>query len=507
MLGDARTNRAALDRVLVQFAHTRADHFIDPDAAEKALSSGDTVTVTMTPIDRKSKVGVVIVGGVCPGSSADVVALRKQPDRVAACVPRGVLGGLTTTAEALVDRSLFWMRADEVEGFEVDRGDARLALDRKETGFVMRAPKEGDVDAEAGNARLDAILHATGTIVDAPDRKALGLDPPAGRALVTSSASDESKVRRETVTLSAPLPDGRVYAERQQDGVVLELGREAARALVADAALVRSRTLLDVPIADVARVEIDGTPRQVVERAPSGVLTLSAPAGFTIDGALALELCDALRTLTAERWVADKDDGTFGFDAPLLTVRLSVRKGDELVEHVLELGHPTGSGYYATMAGDPAVFVVPRRLHETLTTLVIDRNVFAAGPHVYRIELDTDHRSVVLEKRGDDFVQTDAGEPLSVEAIRKITDTLTGWRAEAAIELGPARREQGLDHPLLTVRMSANATSGEETAPVVFHIGAGDSWRGISIDYARVDGIAATYVLARSGVRAILDSL
>ena len=143
MLGDARTSRPVLDRVLLQFARTRAERFMDPAEAEKALSGAETVTVTMTPSDPKNPVGVVEVGGKCPGNDADVVALRRKPDKVAACVPRSVLAGFTTEAEALVDRTLFWMRPDQVEGFDVKQGDARLALDRKENGFVMRAPREG----------------------------------------------------------------------------------------------------------------------------------------------------------------------------------------------------------------------------------------------------------------------------------------------------------------------------------------------------------------------------
>lgn len=509
MLADARTSRPALDRVLTQFARTRADRFIDAAVAEKALAGSETVTVTMTPMNKKDPVGVVVVGGACPGTESDVVALRQKPDRVAACVPRSVLGGLTTPADALVDRTLFWMRADEVEGFEVKRGEDRLALDRKETGFVLRAPHEGEVDAEAGNGRLEAILHATGTVVPTPDRKALGLDPPQGKVSTRSAASEDSKVREEVVFLSAPTADGRVYAERQHDGVVLELGREAARALVADAALVRSRTVLDVPVADVARVEIDGTPHQVIERAESGELRLTTPAGFEIDGALALELIDAVRQLTVERWVADKDDGTYGLAAPLLTARITVRSKDgHSKDQVLRLGRPTATGTYASLDGDPGVFVLPRRLRETLTTFVMDRGAFLLDPLLAtKVTLETPERTVVLERRGDEFVETDPGEPLSADGVRKIADTLASLRAEAAVEVGPARAEQGLDRPVLTVRIEREPGHGEKSSPIGFRVGAGDSWRGVSIHYVRVDGVPATYAVARSNVHALLEAL
>jgi hypothetical protein len=436
------------------------------------------------------------------------VALRKQPERVAACVPKGVLAGLTIPADSLVDRTLFWVRPDEVEGFDLEQGDARLSLDRKENGFVMRAPREAPVDAEAGNGRLESILRATGVVIVSADKKLVGLEPPHGKIMMRTIADQDAKATQEVVVVGAPTPDGSVYVERLQDGVVLQLGREAARGLVADASLVRARTVLDVPIADVARVEIDGTPPQIIERSESGVLTLLAPAGFQIDGALGLELCDGVRNISVDRWVADTDDGSYGLEPPSLRARLSVRKDGKLEQHVLKLGRQTASGYYAAMEGDPGVFVLPRRVHETLTTLVLDRGVLMVDPpSTAKITLETRDRTVTLARRGDEFVQVDVGEALSPDAIRKIVDTLAALRAEAAVDIGPPRPEQGFDRAILSVRVELEAGHPGRAPLTVFRIGAGDSWRGISIHYARVDGAQVTYAIARSAVRALLDNL
>jgi hypothetical protein len=508
MLGDARVNRAALDRMLAQFARTRADSFIDPAEAEKALAGAKTVTVTMVPKVKGSPVGVVEVGGACPGNDEEVVALRKQPERVAACVPKGVLAGLTIPADSLLDRTLFWVRPDEVEGFDLEQGGARLSLDRKESGFVMRAPREAPVDAEAGNGRIESILRATGVVIMSADKKLVGLEPPRGKIVMRTIGDQDAKATEEVVVIGPPTPDGSVYAERLQDGLVLQLGREAARALVADASLVRARTVLDVPIADVARVELDGTPSQIVERSESGILTLLAPAGFQIDGALGLELCDGVRNISVDRWVSDADDGSYGLDPPSLRARLSVRKDGKVVEHVLKLGRQTASGYFAAMEGDPGVFVLPRRVHETLTTLVLDRSVLMLDqPSTAKITLETRDRVVTLARRGEEFVETDVGEPLSADAIRKIVDTLAALRAEAAVDIGPQRPEQGFDRTILSVRIEREAGHPERPPVTVFRIGAGDSWRGISIHYARVDGVQATYAIARSAVRLLLDNL
>jgi hypothetical protein len=42
---------------------------------------------------------------------------------------------------------------------------------------------------------------------------------------------------------------------------------------------------------------------------------------------------------------------------------------------------------------------------------------------------------------------------------------------------------------------------------VSYRIGAGDSFRGTSIYYARAAGVDATYVIARNKVRQVLDAL
>jgi len=371
----------------------------------------------------------------------------------------------------------------------------------------MRAPREDAVDAEAGNGRLEAVLHAAGVVTEAPDKKALGLDPPQGSITVRSAAADDSKVKEETVLIGTRTSDGRVFVERTQDGAVLELTRDAARALTADASLVRKRTILDVPLADVARVDIEGTPHQIVERAESGANSLKVPAGFDADGALSLELFDALRTLTADHWVADADDGTFGLDHPALVARLTVRKEGRTEDHVLRIGKATVSGYFASMEGDPGVFVLPRRVYETLTTLVVDRSPFLMDVSLTsKVTLTTLEKTVVLEKRCDEFVQTDPGEPLSPESVQKIVETLGAMRAEATIDLGPARPEQGMIHPILSVRIERESgIMGDRVR--TYRVGAGDSYRGISIHYARIDGTDATYGLLRSSVHAILDAL
>lgn len=508
MFGEARAGREPLDRVVLQFARTIADDIIEPAKARKALAGSEKIVVTQTPKDPKLPPGRVEIGGECPGDPDRIVALRLQPDELAGCVTRSVWPGLTTPAPVLVDRTLFYMRPDEVEVLEIDRSGKKLRMERKEEGFVLREPKQGEVDGEAGNARLEGVLKATGRRVESPDLAALGLDPPDGKVVIRSGGASEEAVRVETVQVSAPRTDGKIYALREHDGVVLELVREVARALTPDAALIRSRHVFDFRQDEIRRVEVSGAVEQTFERDEKGGITLLEPEGFAGDAGLAMEVIDALRTLTAERWVADEDDGTFGLDEPQLQVRFMTRQDEgEPVPHTLVVGRPTTSGHFATIEGDGGVFVMPRRLSELLGTLVIDRTVFSVDPSsVQVIELVSADRRVELERLGDTFIQNE-GEQLGPGAVQRVVDTLSTLRAEAAIAVGPPRPQHGLGSPILAVRTKREAGLAGSGAPQSWEIGAGDTWRGVSVHYARAAGVDAVYVITRSQVQTLLDAL
>ncbi len=45
-----------------------------------------------------------------------------------------------------------------------------------------------------------------------------------------------------------------------------------------------------------------------------------------------------------------------------------------------------------------------------------------------------------------------------------------------------------------------------DDGPKSFRIGAGDAWRGQSIHYARAEGVDATYVIAKTKARVLIDA-
>ena len=234
---DLRVNRDALDRILLQFARTKVEQFIDAGAAERALAGTSSVRITMVHEDPKKPRAVIEVGGVCPKNANEVVALRREPEPLAACAPKSVMPGLSTPAEELVDRSLFTLRTDEVEAFVSVEADKRLELERKEKGFVMRAPQSGQIELEPGNQRIQSMLATRGELVQDAKPADLGLDPPRGSVLMRSTAPLESRVVEESISIGKAAADGRVNVQRKQDGAVLLIDAVSAKSLLPDATL------------------------------------------------------------------------------------------------------------------------------------------------------------------------------------------------------------------------------------------------------------------------------
>ena len=142
-------------------------------------------------------------------------------------------------------------------------------LTRRGSAFLLREPTEAAVALEAGNERLSAVLGAPADVVENPDEKELGLEPPEGRVIVTRIA-DGDKAVEETLLLGRTAPDGTLSVRRADDGAVLALGRDAARALAVDATLLKSLRVVDFALSSLAELELSTPERQVLRRAPNG---------------------------------------------------------------------------------------------------------------------------------------------------------------------------------------------------------------------------------------------
>ena len=159
--------------------------------------------------------------------------------------------------------------------------------------------------------------------------------------------------------------------------------------------------------------------------------------------------------------------------------------------------------FYARATSDPAVFVAPRALREGVATWLIDRGAFRADPRaVESVALARGPSHVTFHGRG-------AGVDSGVrDTTARVLEALEVLRPEVVVHLGPPRPAEGFGAPSLDVRVKVVGDAGKASAREV-HFVLGDTTvlNRERIVYARVDGVDATYGIARERVGALLDAL
>jgi hypothetical protein len=512
--GPLRVNPLEIERLFVSLARIETDRFIEVRAAEQALETAKPVELVLEPAAETRKAVRVRIGGECPSAPELAVAVRTEPTPLGACVSRPVLDALTRPARELVDTRLFAAPSDAIESVVLKSADRTLDIARSGDGFVLRQPERLAVSLEAGEPWLENLLGATGELHPDTDRwsaapapaelSALGLGESAGSATISMAAATEAAAEQETVLVGVPRRDGTVYVQRRQDGAVLRLGPETARALRPDAAPLRSTApwTLEQKSIDSLAVRFAGIEQRLRKNA-HGSFDLEAPPGYSADAGLVDDLLSAVASLEVAHWVADRDDGSFGLARPTLVVKAEATTAQgERGDRELRVGARTASGAYASVSDTGGVFVLPRRTLDRLMTLVVDRSVFMLDSEkAQRVVLETRERRVALVRHGKEW--TSEHDALSSEKVHRVIELLETLRPEAAVQLGTHQPEHGLEQPLLRVQVD----SGTRDASRRFRIGAGDSWRGLSVHYARADQIDATYALPRGQVQALLELL
>jgi hypothetical protein len=516
--GDVRANAEAVDRLLGALGAMQAETFLADEEADKALKK--RVTLTLVPRDDKAPKAVIEVGGACPGKDDQVVAVRREPTRTSACVPQAVMEALTEPASRYVDLSIVGARPDEMSELTITEGARTIEIARAGTGWHMRKPTDRKVSPEAGNALAETLasLDAAKIVSGAP--KDLGLDPPRATLRVESSspgfsADGGSIDRTEVVEVGAAQGDV-VHVRRQEDGAILELAADKVRTLAPSEVVLRDAGVLDLPRDQVRGLAViaatpEGTRAQRLTKTSSGwSFTEPKIEGLSADSGLVEDVTSALVGLRAVRWVAEKDDGSFGLAKPRYVIEVKVAESDSApVKTVrVELGAATNDGVFARTGDDPAVFVAPPALEQAASLWLFDRQALVLdAAAIDRVEAVAGAKKLVAERAGDVW-KSASGDGEGVAAT--LRSTVTGLIAEGVVSTGAPDKSFGLDKPRLTLAITAEpeqgAPKGAAKRAIRIAFGAGDSFRGTSVVYARREGIDATFAIAQGKVRALLDA-
>jgi hypothetical protein len=509
-----RASRETLDRVWGALAEGRAESFLSDADADAALGP-DPVTIAMKARDASRKDGVLAVGGPCPGHPEDIVIARRTPTRLSACVPKGMLPGLLLTSAELVDTRLFAARGDEVAELVLESVPPRKRVEiaRKGTSWHERAPTDRELspeEADAANALALALTKGEGTDPAAHDPK----DPfPA----VARVRIERGEGKGEEVVELGPASNGVATVRRNADGATLHVSEALAHHLVPSEIVFRGKQVfprsLEGKLATGLEATCDGN-SQVLSRV-GGVWVFDKPSGLPADAAIMGDVVNFVTRAQADSWVADADDGTFGFaqGGCSLVVTFDEDGGPHKVG-ILFGREAEGGGFFAHALGEEPIFLAAKSLHDDAGRLLVDRARFHVGAaEVDMLTLARDGKRLVLTVQvGKSASGGGSATPRLVFADGgaadpddKLVVALDGMRADAVIHLGAPVAAEGFARPSLDVRIKARADSGAKD--VHFVVGESALVMKERMFYARVDGVDATYAIARDRLAPLLDAL
>ncbi len=524
----ARADAEAVDAMLFQMARVSAEHYVDPERARRALDEGPRVRVEQVP--QLGEPVVVEIGGRCPVQTSEpsVVALRTTEPILAGCVPETVLPSLSAPASELVERRPFSLAMDEVDHVTIVEttpdGPRRMEAVRSGAAFELVEPHKQPVSLDAGNDLIKALVSPNGELWQPeqksagrhPDLAALGLHPPRGTVTVRGVTEGSTESVEQVVSFGAADASGRVWLQRRDDGAVLALGPSAAWAFGTDDTWARSRELVDVDKEAVSRITVRrGTASEVIERTANGAVRLAAPGGFDVDAAIAEEWLDVAAHLHAARWLRRDDALTKASSAtsiitgeadPVSQVEIAYRTPEGERTAKFSLSRRTVGGYLARWEGEPSGwFVLPTEAARTFQTSPISRAAMSVDvPHLTRLVLRGPGGDHTLERRAGELTSEDGS--LSPEAIAEVQEALSALHAEAALHVGPASATEGFSRPELVVEGTTRSASGDARAFSI-RFGRVGSHLGRTVQFARVEGIDATFIVNRADVERLLDQL
>ena len=471
-------NPELTNRIFTALSRLSAETLLETADAEQQLA-GRSTWVELKLLDASLPPVKLWLGWV---TGPKWLVLREQAGRPARAglVAADVGEALTAKLDDARLNGPVAARGDEIEELRITRGDQKLDLARKDRAFTLRAPRAADVALDAGNERLASIAGAEGERPAKPNLAELGLEPAAGELVIQVTGRDEASHREERVLLGAVRSDKSVCLKRQLDGVVLCYAGETARAFEPDATLLRPLELASFAPSDLATLEVEtDTWHQTLNRNEDGSYELRSPKGFSHDSSLVADAVQTLGTLQAVRWLALADEPRFGLDKPRLRLRFTRRSSPE--SHELLVGAQLGTGYYARLRPDPAVFLLSGAAFDDLSLLLIDRALCPSfEPGKLKVSVVTRNGDGVIGPGRRAFPRPDA----------PVLETLGALRAEFAVHTGPAKSHEGFARPRLTLSYQTSERDVKVT------VGACERLREQMVCYARRDDIDATFALA-----------
>jgi hypothetical protein len=507
----SRASFRTVDAWATTLAKLEAARFVDDPGR-----SADATKLRVVPRDGKRPTALLELGGSCEGGR---LVRRLEPDPAAACVEARLVEALSVPAARFADTYALGLPEADVTEIKLSEDSTTVELARRGEGWHLRKPDEAQLDASVGNALLSRLASAEGELVPGSDAKELGLEPPRARLRIVGlpdrAGGPNAPEHVEELDVGTER-DGAVHLRRKTDGALLRLSTAAAAAFLPAPSALRPTQLLDVPMKHVRGLALNcGGKRQELTRDGKGTFTRIAPeTALRADLTAASELAEALRSLTAVRWDAERHEPRHGLDAPACSLALTVAVPDAqgntapddpkepMRTHKLVLGAETEGGYFATLEGSSAVFVAPRPLFAMGREWLLDRGALLVdAAEVERVVVAVGERRLEVLRRGDAWALATQTSPNDTRATT-VGKALEALLAEGVVTLGKAAKDEGFDAP--KARVSIVRREGSPTLELV--VGATADVRGARSAFVRRGDIEATFAVSLARLSPILDA-
>ncbi|MEM1028835.1 MAG: hypothetical protein AAGN82_00705, partial [Myxococcota bacterium] len=505
-----RADRRQLDGWLRTLRRLEADRFVNGEV------TAPRATLTLTPRDEGAPGVELRVGEPCDDTTVRVQRTGVAP--ATQCVAADLLARLLVAPSALRDTYAVGTAATDVVSLRFapvdDNDDDSVVVDlaRKDRGWTMRRPDGTTADDAAVDQLLETLVAARGTRV----ATSVGFVPSATLTIegLPAGAGRGDAPRTEVIAVGRT-DDGAPAVRREDDGAVLRLGETETVAFLPRPAALRSLQIFDVAVADVRRLTLAcGKPQRLRREATSGAWGLEEPSdlGVRADVTQAVAYVDRLRTLRAVRWVSDRAAPEHELERPWCDVAMTVTADPEAgpPSVTLRLGArtPDGSGYFAQRNPEGPVFVVGRGVGVLAQQWFFDRtSLLVDVEEVARARVrGADGRAIDLEAREGLWVRRPAADDATPEDRRigrRVREVVGDLIAEGAVDAGAPAKEHGLASPEAVIEL----WRAHADRPVTIRIGRGDVWRDTSVFYVRRDSVEATFAVAQSRLRPLLEML
>ncbi|NIA14075.1 MAG: DUF4340 domain-containing protein [Nitrospiraceae bacterium] len=274
---------------------------------------------------------------------------------------------LPNTPDAFRERRLFTQQATNLQTIHYVSGETDVMLENDPgAGWRIVRPAGEETDQIAVSNFIALLKALEGRSF--PGGPGAGFTKP--RVAIEFTFRDERPPTR--ILVGAKLPDVDEYYARQDNETVTTLNELDVRALTKDAFTFRNKKLMALTPAEASRVSVVAEGTEYVFERPRGKWVVTAPAEKTLasssDVALLVDALASLNALEVVEETAPADLSAYGLDAPVATVRVTVKAAEDEEARVvgpLVLGSPSPANAqrrYASSARRAGVYLVEQAI-------------------------------------------------------------------------------------------------------------------------------------------------